>query len=162
MTESLSEDEVVREIYIEAAPDRVFEFFTVSEKLEMWWGSGCEVDPRPGGIYKVEFLGGMQVVRGEFVEVEPPHRIVHTWGWEGKDSLVAPGESRVEITLDASGAGTLVKLRHTGLKGTAGFHSFGWEYYLPRLVMVGQGEDPGPDTLADELGTFPSFPVKGA
>lgn len=151
-----SGDEVIREIFIEAAPERVYEFFTVPEKLAQWWGSSSRIDPRPGGIYQVEFLDGRAVAAGEFVELVPNHRIVHTWGWEGEVVPLPPGSSVVEITLSKSGEGTLVTVRHGGLRGTGEFHLFGWTYYLPRLAAVAMGEDPGEDRLSDFIGSFPT------
>jgi uncharacterized protein YndB with AHSA1/START domain len=53
------------------------------------------LDPRPGGTFRVE-ANGRDVVIGEYVEVDPPHRVVFTWGFEGADPFVAPGSTRVE------------------------------------------------------------------
>ena len=36
---------------------------------------------------------------GRFLEVEPPRRIVFTWGWELEGSPLAPGSSVVEVEL---------------------------------------------------------------
>ena len=44
----------------------------------------------------------------------PPLRVVMTWGWDGSDE-VPPGSSTVRIELDATDAGTRVRLTHTGL-----------------------------------------------
>jgi uncharacterized protein YndB with AHSA1/START domain len=69
--------------------------------------------------------------------VQPPHRLVFTWGWEGQDSI-PPGSTSVEIDLVADGAGTLLRLRHTDLPSdeqrTA--HLGGWNQYMGRLSAL--------------------------
>ena len=52
--------------------------------------------------------------RGEFVELDPPHRLVFTWGWQD-NPVVPPGSTTVEVTLQAIDDGTLVRLVHRGL-----------------------------------------------
>lgn len=139
---------VEREIRIDAAPETVFEFFVDPRKMLQWKGRKAELDPRPGGIYRVE-LNDATIARGEYVEVEAPHRVVFTWGWEGQESgehAVPPGASRVEVELAPDGDGTLVRLRHLDLPEEAReIHAQGWELYLGRLAKAVAGADPGPD-----------------
>src|SRR5437899_2042975 len=75
-----------------------------------WKGTTAELDARPGGLYRVLMPSGDRV-RGEYVTVEPPHRVVFTWGFEGSTDL-PPGSSTVEITLASDGDGTIVRRRH--------------------------------------------------
>jgi uncharacterized protein YndB with AHSA1/START domain len=85
------------------------------------------------------------VAVGEYVEVDPPHRIVFTWGWEGNEH-VPPGSSTVEVTLTAVADGTLLRLVHRDLPGPAvAEHLDGWKHYFARLAVVATGEDPGTD-----------------
>lgn len=70
---------VVREIVIAASPETVWQFLVDPAKVVRWMGMAASFDPRPGGRYRVEILPG-EVVLGEFVEVDPPHRLTHTWG----------------------------------------------------------------------------------
>ncbi len=86
------------EVRIQARPETVFEFFTDPEKMRRWKGSSAELDPRPGGTYRVGGIAGGATVVGEFVELDPPSHLVFTWGWEG-DEDVPPGSSTVEVTL---------------------------------------------------------------
>lgn len=142
---------VEREVRIHARPETVFPFFTDPELIVRWMGSSAEVDPRPGGIYRVD-IDGSHVARGEYVEVSPPDRVVFTWGWESEESPVRPGASTVEVTLSADGEGTLVRLVHRDLpsEDSAGAHGEGWDHYLERLVVVGGGADAGPDPWAEK------------
>jgi uncharacterized protein YndB with AHSA1/START domain len=142
---------VEREVRIRARPETVFPFFTDPELMVRWMGTSAEVEPRPGGIYRVD-IDGSHVARGEYVEVSPPDRVVFTWGWEAEDSPVRPGTSTVEVTLSAEGEHTVVRLVHRDLpsEGSAGAHGQGWDHYLERLAAVGVGGDAGPDTWAEK------------
>jgi uncharacterized protein YndB with AHSA1/START domain len=147
---------VEREVRIAARPETVFEFFIDPDKMILWKGRRAELDPRPGGIYRVEMAEHI-VARGEYVELDPPNRVVFTWGWEGQESgpdAVPPGSSRVEVTLDADGDGTLVRLRHLDLPEEAReIHGHGWDLYLGRLAISAAGGDPGPDPTGQQSET---------
>lgn len=141
---------VEREIRIRARPETVFPFFTDPELMVRWMGTTAEVDPKPGGIYRVD-IDGSHVARGEYVEVSPPDRVVFTWGWENEDSPVRPGTSTVEVNLSVDGEHTVVRLVHRDLPSddSAGAHGKGWDHYLERLALAAAGGDAGPDPWAE-------------
>ena len=142
---------VVREIRIEATPETIFPFFTDPEKMLRWKGISADLDPRPGGLYLCN-VNGNDVARGEYVSIEPPRRIVFTWGWEGDGHPVPPGSSTVEVTLTPEGGGTLVRLTHSDLpEPTQGQHAEGWEHYLARLAVAAAGGDAGRDPWVQEV-----------
>ncbi len=130
---------------IGAPPEVVFAYFVDPDLYRRWKGTTAELDARPGGLYRVLMPSGDRV-RGEYVEVEPPHRVVFTWGFEGSADL-PPGSSTVEITLEADGDGTIVRLRHDRLPTDVSReqHAIGWRHYLKRLAVVATGAEPGPD-----------------
>lgn len=130
----LSSQVVDREVFVQAEPATVFEFFTDPDKMVRWMGEAAELEPRPGGLFRVN-VEGDHVARGSYVEVDPPRRLVFTWGWEGEDAPVAPGESTVEVTLAAEPGGTRVRLVHRDLATDelVRLHAAGWEKYVPRL-----------------------------
>ena len=140
---------VEREVQIDASPETVFAFFTDPAKMVRWKGSSATLDPRPGGVYRVE-MNEQAIALGEYVEIDPPHRVVFTWGWEGGFGSLEPGQSTVEITLTPVGGGTLVHLVHSGLptQESAEAHGQGWDQYMPRLAIAATGGDAGPDPNA--------------
>jgi uncharacterized protein YndB with AHSA1/START domain len=147
---AVRQDEAVeREVRIAARPKTVFEFLTDPEKQVLWMGRRAELDARPGGIYRVE-IDDQVTARGEFLEIEAPGRVVFSFGWEGQQSGegehgVSPGSSRVEVTLEPEGDGTLLRLRHLDLPEQARvMHGQGWQLYLDRLQIAASGGDPGP------------------
>ncbi len=136
---------LVKEIRIDARPEIVYAYFTDPEKMVLWKGVAALLDPRPGGMYRVD-INGHDVVRGAYVEVVPYRRVVFTWGWEGEGSPLPPGTSTVEVTLIPDGQGTRVRLRHLGLPAEQRpQHAEGWEHYLARLAIAASGGDAGPD-----------------
>jgi uncharacterized protein YndB with AHSA1/START domain len=138
-------NDVVLEVRIAASQETIFPFFTDPGKMVLWKGIQATLDPRPGGVYRVN-VTGRDIARGEYVEIVPSSKVVFTWGWEQEGNPVPPGASTVEVTLIPDGDGTLLRLRHSGLTPEQGAeHGVGWEHYLPRLVIAGGGGDPGPD-----------------
>ena len=134
-----------RTISIAASPETVWEFFVDPEKLTRWKGMKADLDPTPGGIYRCEVIPG-HTARGEFVELDPPHRLVFTWGWEN-ESAVPPGTSTIEVELRPEGNGTRLHFVHRDLPGVEAVesHAHGWDHYLPRLEIAAEGGDPGED-----------------
>jgi uncharacterized protein YndB with AHSA1/START domain len=109
-------------------------------------GGDATLAARPGGVYRVEVLPG-NIAAGQFVEVDRPRRLVHTWGWEAGASPVAPGSTTIEIELIPDGEGTTLRFTHRDLPTVedTGKHAHGWDHYLGRLAVAGAGGDPGPD-----------------
>ena len=133
-------------IHIDAPPELVFSHLVVAERMVTWRGHRASLDPVVGGEFAVDIGGSL--VRGEYVEVEPPRRVVVSWGMADSADL-PPSASRVEFVLTAVDGGTRVDLFHTGLptSRTTG-HADGWAHFLPRLATSAAGDDPGPDTWA--------------
>ena len=137
--------DLVREILIDASPETIFEFFTVPEKHVQWEGTKAELDPRPGGVYRVLVAGSFQAA-GEYVEVVPNEKVSFTFGWEQDGNPITPGSSTVEISLHPEGTKTLVRLVHRDIPAEAvSDHTRGWDHYLGRLAVASTGGDAGPD-----------------
>jgi uncharacterized protein YndB with AHSA1/START domain len=120
--------ELVREVFIEAAPDVIFEFLVDPTKYVEWGGTEAVLDPRPGGTYRA-LMGGTHWGEGEFLEVEPDRKVVFSFGWAEPGHPIPPGSTTVEIALEPEGAGTTVRLTHRGLPEDAvGDHTGGWDH----------------------------------
>jgi uncharacterized protein YndB with AHSA1/START domain len=132
---------VEQTLRISARPETVWQYWTDPQRMCDWWGAAADLDPRPGGICRVE-MGGGPVMVGEYVELVPHERIVFTFGWEPTTGApdLAPGSTRVEVTLTADGGDTIMTLRHTGLPAVfADEHRSGWGHFLPVLVAAAGG-----------------------
>jgi uncharacterized protein YndB with AHSA1/START domain len=131
-----AEGVIERKIRINARPETVFAFWTDPSRMAQWMGRDIQLDPRPGGAMRIDY-NGADIASGEFVEVDPPSRIVLTWGWEAPGDATPPGASTVEVDFVPDGDGTILRLRHSGLvdEAVAG-HAEGWDHFLAALVAA--------------------------
>ncbi|HWI86313.1 MAG TPA: SRPBCC domain-containing protein [Sphingomonas sp.] len=140
----------------DAPPAMVFACFTDPDHLARWWGpADCEnvihvLDVRPGGEIKLHMAGpgwGGHMMGGEYVEIDPPHRLVFlTKAFEAPDGgwgIV----NRNTVTLEeAEGGGTRMTL-HTLVEraegalvlGALGGMKQGWSQSLDRLAEFVRG-----------------------
>lgn len=131
MTAEIRDDVIVATEHIKAPPEVVFPYFTDPALIVAWIGERAELDPQPGGVFALDF--GDSVTRGAYLSVEPPYRVVFSWGMPGNEALPA-GASTVEVVLTPDGDDTMVVLTHRGLPAThLDDHRAGWEYQLGRL-----------------------------
>ena len=142
-------DETVSEIHIAAPAARVFQALVDPLQVPRWWGQSgvyrCtdfQSDLRPGGKWRSAGVGpdgGPFEVVGEYLEVDPPRVLVHTWtaSWTGAV------KTTVRWELDETAGGTRVRLRHSGLSAypdLAKSYS-GWPRMLGWLqVFIQRGE----------------------
>ena len=145
-------NDVVKSIWIDAPAEVVFEYFTDSEKMARWCGKTAELNPVPGGIYRLD-MGEWGVVEGEFVRVEPPHFLSHTVpSAQGPDA--PPSVIEISITPDAGGC--RVEMRQTGLAPPLDRIAMrGLEHHLARLSVAATGGTPARDSMCTR--TMESF-----
>jgi uncharacterized protein YndB with AHSA1/START domain len=127
-------DPINASVVIDAEPDEIFEYFLRADAIVEWMGERASLDPRPGGEFSVDVQG--TAVRGRYIEIEPPRRLLISWGFEGSRSL-PPGASTVEVRLTAEDGGTRVEIVHRGLPAPEAVeHGTGWRYYLNCLDRI--------------------------
>lgn len=133
---------VEHSLEVDASPESVFALWTTSAGLSSWWGASAEVDPRPGGVIRVCLASG-PVMSGEYVVVDPPNRIVFTFGWETPppDGALPPGSTTVHVTISRRPGGSVLTLRHGGLPVEhIGNHARGWMHFLGELAGVARAD----------------------
>ncbi len=106
--------------HFDAPPEDVFRAHVEPELLKAWclgpdgWTMPvCINDARPGGAIRYEWSdgkGGGFHLTGEYVTVEPPHRLVHVERMHLPDPTP---DNRVETTFTAERGGTLLTMRMT-------------------------------------------------
>ena len=165
-------------VWVPASRGDVFGFFTDPDRYVQWMGSSAELEPVPGGVYRVRMADGFAAA-GRFVAVSYPHLVVFSWGFAddeaasrtkhaggepggaGADadagagagpgaSAMPAGSTRVTVTLLDEDGGTRLTLRHENLPSESlrEGHDVAWNTYLPRLAVRAAGGDPGPDPHA--------------
>ena len=97
-------------------------------------GADAEVDPVIGG----EFTAWDGYITGRTLELEADRRIVQSW----RTSEFTPdqADSRIDVRLDATPAGTLVTLTHKGVPADQlAYEQDGWDdsYFTPMRAHFG-------------------------
>ena len=114
---------VVREITIAASPETVWQFLVDPDKAIRWMGQAAWFDPRPGGQYRIQVLPG-NTASGEFVELDPPRRLVYTWGTD---------ELHFQLEPTDIGGCTLTFVNVLGVRDAAARNAAGWTVCLAEL-----------------------------
>jgi uncharacterized protein YndB with AHSA1/START domain len=146
---------------IDAPCPRVFAVLTDPAQVAAWWAPKgwytphVEMDVRPGGKYRFGMRSdddpSLMYVHGEYLVVEPPHRLVFTYIWEPEGAgarWIEEGLTKlrttVTIELREIGQKTELKIVHEGFPTRQGRdqHQDGWasnfdclEDYLIRSVV---------------------------
>lgn len=138
---------------VRCRPETLFSYFTDPVKHCQWQGKEALLDPRPGGAYQIN-VNRRAWIRGEYLVVDPPHRLVISWGYEseirtppGMDKM-PPGSTTLEITLVPDGEHTVLRLRHANVPpGDAALTTrWAWDTLLmDRLATLAEGGAPGRD-----------------
>jgi uncharacterized protein YndB with AHSA1/START domain/uncharacterized protein YciI len=134
---------ILAQVDIAAPVERVYAALTRGDEIVKWWGSDelyrtteFTSELRPQGAWKASGVGADGspfTVGGEYLVVEPPHRVTFTWKPEWDGGHV----STVTYRLEAMPGGTRLVLRHDGLAGrpdSCRGHSQGWERVLGWLT----------------------------
>ena len=160
---SSDQDVVTAEIFIAAPPERVFQAMTDPAETSQWWGqkgmyriTERKADFRVGGKYSsvgVREDGTSFRVDGEYLEIDPPRLLVHTWiasrsgslktivRWELSRSRFMACSIAVHKRLERA---RWSRVRHEGFAGApkaAADHDQGWTRVLGWLqAFVEKGE----------------------
>lgn len=143
----LAAGEILASVEIAAAPARVFEAL-ISEEVTQWWvrpgvfdTQTWHAEPRVGGRWQASGVGRGQpyTLEGEFLEVEAPRRLAHSWQPAGRHEAA----TRVTYLVEEAGGGARLTLRHVGFKDRqvcAGTCT-GWETSLEQLAAILEPND---------------------
>lgn len=143
---------IIGEIFIAAPPARVFEAITDPSQMPQWWGqhgihrlSEWKADLRPGGKWSTTGThadGTPFTIDGEYLEVDPPRLLVHTWNpsWNGPLTTVVRWELEPHAVHGLhptgpkkAGTGTLLRVRQEGFASAPAHlvgHGDGWKRVL--------------------------------
>ncbi len=144
----VTEGLIVASVEIAASPERVFQALTSKEVCEWWVRPGVfdtrewAGDVRVGGRWTASGIGNGRPyeIGGEFLEVDPPRRLVHTWEGAG----IPGGPTTVTYILEPLEGGTRLTLRHSGFGVPAACSATGvaWETSFERLAEILRAFDP--------------------
>lgn len=133
---------VLASVEIAASPERVFVALASKEIVDWWVRPGVfdtrewTGDVRVGGRWRASGVarGQPYVLEGEFLEVDPPRKLVHTWHFAGAPETA----TTVVYLLERLDGGTRVTVRHSGFPAgeSCANTSIGWETSLQRLAEI--------------------------
>lgn len=86
------------EIEIRATAEVIYRHLTERDGLLRWIGIDATAIAIPGGELSWTHQNGA-TMKGRFVELDPPTRVVFTYGWQGDLMGVPPESTTVEICL---------------------------------------------------------------
>lgn len=122
---------------IPAPATEVFRWWTEADRLREWMSPigtvEAEVDLRVGGALRIVMSGDGTVIEhlGEYVEIDPPRRLVFTWA--SPFTGIEPSLVTVELEPDGADA-TQLHLVHSHLpESVVTSHQGGWGGMLDRL-----------------------------
>ncbi|MEX5711714.1 SRPBCC family protein [Parafrankia sp. FMc6] len=138
---------IEREIYVEAAPEIVFEVVSSPDHLSQWWPDDARYEPTPGSTGQIVFgdcNAGGTAVAFTVVDARPPRTFSFRWTHPAGEAAVEGNSLLVTFELTPSGAGTVLRMTETGfremgwevavLEQQYQEHVTGWDFYLPRLA----------------------------
>ena len=136
-----------RELYVDAAPEIVFEVVSSPEHVKQWWPDDARYEVVPGSTGEIVFgdldTGG-QAVGFTVLECRPPQTFTFRWTQPANEPATTGNSLLVTFDLSPEGSGTLLRLTESG------FREMGWEvgvleqqyrehirgcnHFLPRLA----------------------------
>lgn len=130
---------------VAANPGRVFEAWTSPEQVKRWTcpdptaSVDVEIDLRVGGHYSIcmHVEGGPFTAHGTYREVDPPRRLVYTWGWK-EEAHAMKAETVVTVEFVPAQGGTEIRLTHIGFPtpDDRDGHGEGWKICVERLAEM--------------------------
>jgi uncharacterized protein YndB with AHSA1/START domain len=166
----LTQGTILASVDIAAPIERVFQALTDPKEIVRWWGSpdayqttDWESDLRKGGRFRAGGKmpdGSRFALTGEYLVVDPPHTLVHTW----EPDWVDGERTTVRIQLESIDGGARVTLRHDGFEGrrdACASHATGWQAVLGWLAgFTAPVEQAAPSVfMCKLLPPRPTFPA---
>lgn len=145
MTEPQGELLLEQERVFDAPPERVFQLLTEPAELATWWGPHgfttpeIVLDLRVGGSYRFTMrppAGAAFHLSGDYVHVQPPHRLSFTFRWDEPDP--DDRETVVVLSLESVSGATRLSLSQGrfSTQERLELHRGGWAQSLERLDLV--------------------------
>ncbi|MFB8275591.1 SRPBCC domain-containing protein [Nocardia colli] len=137
--------QIERTMYVEAAPEVVYEVISSPTHLKEWWPDDADLEPVTGASGTLTFGTGDErdVVPITVVDAEPHRLFSFRWTHPAGEVASVGNSLFVTFELAPSGAGTTVRMTETGfremgweiavLEQQYNDHVSGWDAYLPRL-----------------------------
>ena len=141
-TADAANGEIRAHVEIAASPERVFQALASKEVCNWWVRPGVfnttewSGDVRVGGRWRTagKVRGEPYAIEGEFLEIDPPRKLVMTWHRVGTPEP----PTTVTYMIDKLDGGARLTLRHTGLTSPEACVSMsaGWKTSFDKLTDI--------------------------
>ena len=137
--------DIVQDITIAAAPERVFDALTRQEELKRWWTRDVKAEPAVGSIAEFRFDKGETVFEMEIVALDAAKKVE----WRVRNGPPHWQGTTVMWELAPAAGGTALHFAHTGFAAADRLYEetrAGWEYFLGSLkayLETGKGTPHG-------------------
>jgi uncharacterized protein YndB with AHSA1/START domain len=138
---------IEREIFVDAAPEIVYEVVSSPDHLRHWWPDEARFTPAAGSAGEIVFgdpAAGGKTVPLTVIDTSPPKSFSFRWDYPAGAAPTINNSLLVTFDLTPSGPGTLLKMTETGfreqgweaavLEERYQDHVTGWAHFLPRLL----------------------------
>ena len=124
--------DILHEVTIKAAPDKIYQALTEQKGLASWWTVHTKAKPQVGNVNEFTFNNGAYVFKMEIDKLEPSKK-VHWKALQG-----APDWPGTRVTFDISDGedGTKLLFGHRDYASTEGSFasvSYNWAWFLTSL-----------------------------
>ena len=143
--------------FVQAPPQRVYDAWLDPEQLKQWWmpdaNAACseaQIDAQVGGDFRITLGSGEQahIAVGQYLELDPPRKIVMSWSWEMNPAMAADSLITIELLetdnpYDPETPGTEIIFTHEKLNTAVerSEHTSGWWNTLRALGYYVRGVD---------------------
>ena len=138
----LDQRELLASVDVAAPPERAFRALASGEITKWWVRPGVfdtrewTGDLRPGGRWSAAGMSRGQPYSqgGEFITIDAPRTLVHTWDGVGPGG----GPSTLTYALEPVSGGTRITLRQSGFVAREACENFaiGWETSFERMAQI--------------------------
>ncbi len=138
---------IEREIFVDAAPEIVFDVVSNPEHVRNWWPDDARYELVEGSAGEIIFgdpNNGGQVESLTVLYVQRPHTFSFRWTHRSGEIAGEGNSLLVTFGLTPSGDGTLLRMTETGfremgweaavLEEQYQDHVSGWDFFVPRLA----------------------------
>jgi len=122
-------------------PSKVWQAWIDPAIVKLWFGSDpdgkvldARFDVQINGAFSVTFInsdGTEFTCRGIYKEIDPPKRLVFTWGWENQPEVA----ELVALQFTPNEAGTLLRFEQSNIDPKTALHNYeeGWRSTFQKL-----------------------------
>ncbi|MDR6317457.1 SRPBCC domain-containing protein [Actinoplanes couchii] len=144
---------IERTIYVDAAPEIVFDVVSKPEHVQRWWPDEAAYALTPGEPGHIVFGAdskscstgdGAKVEQFTVVDVRPPRSFSFRWNHAVGETAAAGNSYLVTFDLTPEGGGTMLRMTESGFRERGWSevvvaqnhrdHENGWDHFLPQLA----------------------------